>query len=113
MAAASVCSIAFTILVGVLLLGDLTPGSAPRARVTLHVALALAAAAVVCVAALGGARSALWVGSLGAAATAAAGISLYRRVRSTAARLSPALLIAHGVGAAATVGLAVLAAARL
>jgi hypothetical protein len=111
-AAASVCSIAFTILVGVLLLGDLTPGSAPRARVTLHVALALAAAVVVCVAALGGASSAAWVGSIGAGVTAGAGIWLYRRVRSTPARMSPGLLIAHGVGAAATVGLALLAAVR-
>jgi len=77
------------------------------------VALALAAASVVCVAALVGARSAAWVGSLGAAITAVVGITLYRRVRSAPARMSRGLLIAHGAGAAATVGLAVLAAARV
>ena len=95
-----------TILIGVLLLGDVAPGSAPRPLLTAHVSVALVAAAVVCVAAVGAGASAAWIGASVATVTAGLGVTLYTRVPG---RQSPGLLIAHGVGAAATVALVVLA----
>lgn len=111
MAVAAVVFAILAVLVGTMLLADLSPGPRLRRLAGGHVTAALAAAILVCVAALSGSAALAWLAAAAVAAAAALGVVTWRRAAGSGP-VSPAMLAVHGAAAALTLLCAVLAAGR-
>jgi hypothetical protein len=109
-AAAAVVGVLLTVLIGTLVLADVKPGVLPGRLVGGHVALAIGAAVVVCVAGFAGSSALVWAGLLVVLVAGAVGLRLYT---TDTAGASPGILVAHGAAAAVTALLLLLAAFRV
>jgi len=118
----AVISAGVGVLLGALLLADLPPGSSLGTAAAAHVSVALVAAGLVGAAAVSGSASLRWVAAVALGGAAVLGYRLFAKARfaptsrpddgasEDKAASSPALLVIHGVAAAAAIALALLAA---
>ncbi|SRR5579871_2399595 len=115
MAIGAVLAAFVAVLVGVMLLAEVANLAFLRRLKVAHVTLALIATLVVCTAGVSKGAVAAWAGAAAVLAAGSVGIATWRRslVGSTDKRNTapPVLLVAHGIAAAATFALIVLAAA--
>jgi hypothetical protein len=116
MALGAVLAIFVGVLVGVLLLAELSAGGGLRWIAAAHVTLAVVATAIVCGAAFTASTALAWVAVGAVLAAGSAGLVTWRRsvapMSAAGSATPPVLLVAHGAAAVLALLLVVLAAAR-